>query len=137
MSHTKAPAILIVEKEPDTRELIRSIASSLSQRISMTIVEANDGIKAEFKAANQKFHLVVTAMNLGGKDGLYLLKALKKMDPKNRPNAVILLTDTDFDEKWRELFSPLYFVKKPCEGDELRELLITALSLKPQKIKER
>jgi response regulator RpfG family c-di-GMP phosphodiesterase len=123
MNTEKPISVLVAEKAPDARQLIREAILTIDQRA--LIIDANDGPKAEFKIANQVFDLIITATKLPGKDGLQLLTSFKEMDKKKRPRAVILLTDGKFDEKWNELFSPLHHIEKPFEMPALKALLST------------
>jgi len=130
MEQVKIIPILIAEKEEDTRTLLKETLSSVSPNYKFSVIEASDAAKAEFKAANQKFSLVIAATNLKGKDCLQMLKAFESLGDSHRPDAVMLLVDGEIDDEWSKVFTPLYCIKKPCDTNALAEVISSALALK-------
>jgi DNA-binding response OmpR family regulator len=87
MSATPGPHILVVEDEPNIRELV-----SLHLRLEHAVpVEAEDGRTALELARQKRFDLVILDLMLPGLDGLTVCRAIRKDSP-NQATPILMLT---------------------------------------------
>jgi CheY-like chemotaxis protein len=84
--HT-VPSILIVDGEPDTRLLYKTVFDGLAS----AVVEAEDGAEALGKAICARPDVIVTDSHLRRVDG-YALCALLRNDPSTRSAAIVVVT---------------------------------------------
>jgi two-component system, chemotaxis family, chemotaxis protein CheY len=81
------PSILIVDGEPDTRLLYKTVFDGLAS----TVVEAEDGAEALGKAICARPDVILTDSHLRRVDG-YALCALLRNDPSTRSAAIVIVT---------------------------------------------
>jgi DNA-binding response OmpR family regulator len=87
MNATPGPQILVVEDEPNIRELV-----SLHLRLEHAVpVEAEDGRTALELARQKRFDLVILDLMLPGLDGLTVCRAIRK-DSANKATPILMLT---------------------------------------------
>ena len=87
MNATPGPQILVVEDEPNIRELV-----SLHLRLEHAVpVEAEDGRTALELARQKRFDLVILDLMLPGLDGLTVCRAIRKDSP-NHATPILMLT---------------------------------------------
>ena len=81
------PCVLVVEDEPNIRELV-----SLHLRLEHAVpVEAEDGRSALELARQKRFDLVILDLMLPGLDGLTVCRAIRKDSP-NQATPILMLT---------------------------------------------
>ena len=87
MSTSPGPHVLVVEDEPNIRELV-----SLHLRLEHAVpVEAEDGRTALELARHRRFDLVILDLMLPGLDGLTVCRAIRKDSP-NQTTPILMLT---------------------------------------------
>src|SRR6188474_993796 len=87
MNATPGPQILVVEDEPNIRELV-----SLHLRLEHAVpVEAEDSRRALELARQRRFDLVILDLMLPGLDGLTVCRAIRRDSP-NQTTPILMLT---------------------------------------------
>ena len=87
MSTPAGPHILVVDDEPNIRELV-----SLHLRLEHAVpVEAEDGRTALELARQRRFDLIILDLMLPGLDGLAVCRAIRK-DSRNQTTPIMMLT---------------------------------------------
>ncbi|WP_130470906.1 response regulator [Candidatus Magnetaquicoccus inordinatus] len=84
------PQILVVDDDPDFRQLLRL-------RLSMertNVVETDSGLTALHLVAAQTFHLIIADVQMPGMNGFELLRELRNK-PESREIPIILVTGDD------------------------------------------
>lgn len=124
MSESAAPLALIVDDEPDIRELL---AITLS-RMGIESAAAATLAEARAQLSNQRFALCLTDMRLPDGNGIEVIRHIQQTQPSlpvamitahgNMQSAIEALKAGAFD-----------FINKPVELQTLRELVNTALQL--------
>jgi two-component system response regulator PilR (NtrC family) len=121
---SEMPQVLIVDDEPDIRELLEITL----QRMQLETSSAADIAEAKIKLANQRFDLCLTDMKLPDGNGLELIKHIQKECPET-PVAMITAfgsVDIAINALKEGAFD---FVNKPLDLERLRSLVQTALQL--------
>jgi two-component system response regulator PilR (NtrC family) len=124
MSESTAPLALIVDDEPDIRELL---AITLS-RMGIESEAAATVAESRAQLANKRFSLCLTDMRLPDGNGIEVIRHIQQTQPSlpvamitahgNMQSAIEALKAGAFD-----------FINKPVELQTLRELVNTALQL--------
>ncbi len=120
----KQPLTLIVDDEPDIRELLEITLS----RMGITTHSAADVSSAKLLLVQQEFDLCLTDLHLPDGDGLQLLDYIQQYRP-NLPVAVISAhgnMDTAIKAMKKGAFD---FISKPVDLITLRQLISSALKL--------
>lgn len=120
----KQPLTLIVDDEPDIRELLEITLA----RMGIETYSAADVTSAKLLLAQQKFDLCLTDLRLPDGDGLELLDYMQQHLP-NLPVAVISAhgsMDTAIKAMKKGAFD---FISKPVDVIVLRQLISSALKL--------
>lgn len=122
MSKAK-PKILIVDDEPDVRELIHMTLSEGSYEL----IEAGDGEEALKKIKSKSPDLLILDLILPGLDGWDVCQELRRMRSKM---PVILLTKKPAKSgRWKSMpRGRVEYVTKPFETDRLIEIVKKLLS---------
>ncbi len=118
------PKILIVDDEPDIRELLEITLS----RMNLVTQAAGDLVTARKLLATESFQLCLTDMRLPDGDGLELVREIQTRHPQ-MPVAVITAhgsTETAIEALKSGAFD---FVSKPVDLLKLRTLVQSALML--------
>jgi len=120
----KDPVVLIIDDEPDIRELI---AITL-RRMGVRVKAARDLTEAKVALGVETLHLVLTDMKLPDGDGLDLVDFIQENFPK-LPVAVIT-AHGNMDAAIRALKRGAFdFVPKPIDLEALRKLVDAGLKL--------
>ena len=116
MSATPGPHILVVEDEPNIRELV-----SLHLRLEHAVpVEAEDGRTALELARQKRFDLVILDLMLPGLDGLTVCRAIRKDSPNQATPILMLTARREENDKVLGLDSGADdYLAKPCGVREL------------------
>ena len=116
-----APTVLVVEDEPEIRQLLRA---SLGQE-GLRIVEAADGVRGEIEAGTQKPDLAIVDLGLPGLDGVELIRRIRKWSPMP---IIVLSARTQEKEKVAALDAGADdYVTKPFGVGELLARVRVAL----------
>jgi two-component system, NtrC family, response regulator PilR len=119
------PTVLIVDDEPDIRELL----SMTLQGMDIEPDTAADLAEARQKLQTEDFHFCLTDMRLPDGDGLELVQWMQRQVP-GVPVAVIT-AHGNVETAVRALKLGAYdFVSKPVRVKDLRKLVATALKLR-------
>lgn len=113
--------ILIVDDEPDLREILRLEFEAEG----WNVIEAENGTKAFETFQNSKIDAVASDVRMPGGDGVSLLEKIKAVSPKT---PVVLLTGfADIQEKDALAKGALAMVKKPFDLVSVISLINGAL----------
>ncbi|HEX6591757.1 MAG TPA: sigma-54 dependent transcriptional regulator [Moraxellaceae bacterium] len=120
------PLALIVDDEPDIRELLEITLArmQIDSRSADSLESAHDLLRRE------KFHLCLTDMNLPDGSGISLVQAIQRDYPA-LPVAVITAYGSTEAAVASLKAGAFDFVSKPVELARLRDMVNTALRLKP------
>lgn len=114
----QAPRVLVVDDEPDFRDLVRRTLSYCS------IIEAGDGEQALAALEQSMSHIVVTDIRMPGMDGIELATHLRERYPDLPVVGVSGFVDAD--EVGKDAFRG--FMSKPIAVRAFRALVEEALS---------
>jgi len=118
------PLVLIVDDEPDIRDLL----SITLERMSLRVATAVDVASAREQLAQVRFHLCLTDMRLPDGDGLELVEWMQVNTPEI-PVAVVT-AHGNVETAVRALkLGAFDFVSKPVQIGDLRKIVDTALRL--------
>ncbi len=108
--------ILIVEDEPEIREMIRYILEPLEYQVS----EADNALDARKLLVQSDYDLILMDWMLPGRSGLDFLKELKQKPHKRTPPIIMLTARADESDKVQGLDSGADdYVTKPFSPREL------------------
>lgn len=110
--------ILVVEDEPDARNLFVDLLSSEGYEVSSAV----DGNDALAKSAADKFKLILLDLVMPNKDGLETLQEMKSAPDKYGAPIVVVLTNISGDaavEKAMELGAAGFRLKVEMEPEQL------------------
>jgi two-component system cell cycle response regulator len=117
--------LLVVENEPINLEFKRT----LLEQVGFTVIEAVDADGALSLARARRPRLIVSDVELGGRSGLDLLRAVKA-DPQLRDTPVLLVTTSRWDDALRDEAlrdGACGYLRRPMEPqrivDEIRRAL--------------
>lgn len=113
--------ILIVEDNKDIRKLIRDIIES---NFNVSIIEAQDGVEANWKLANECIDILITDLKMPKVSGIELIISLKKNPTIYQPKYIVVISGA-VDEKMAQTFSErgLKTIAKPIDSTVLIEFL--------------
>lgn len=94
MSETRKLNALVVEDSPPMRKMI---VFALSRVRELNVVEADDGVEALRKIAQQSFDIIITDINMPILDGLKLVKRLRA-DANYRDVPIVIITTEGAEE---------------------------------------
>lgn len=114
--------ILIVDDEPDIRELL----SLLVQDLGYTAATAYDGLNAVETFRRAPAHIVLTDIKMPGKDGIAVLKDIKAMNPETE--VIMISGHGDMQLAIQSLkHDAADFITKPID-EELLEIALNKVS---------
>lgn len=117
--------VLIVD---DEETLTWSLAKSLSSdRETYEVTVANDGETALSLVKSRTYDVVVLDIRLPGINGLDVLIKIKELRPSTKVIMMTAYGSSDIKEKAKARGS-LYYIEKPFEISQLRELILKALN---------
>ena len=104
----------------DDSATVRQVINQTLGEAGYEVVEASDGEEALTKLAERKFHLLITDLNMPKRDGISLVKEVRR-DPANRFLPIIMLTTESDERKRREGKSvgTSGWIVKPFRPDQL------------------
>lgn len=131
MAQTSSPLVLIIDDEPDILELL----DLTLQRMQVQTCSATTMAEALTLLAEKHFDLCLTDMRLPDGDGLTVVRHIQQNLPQT-PVAMITAygsLDTAISALKAGAFD---FLTKPVDLQRLRELVNSALRLKPEQTRE-
>ncbi|MEK7376396.1 MAG: response regulator [Candidatus Margulisiibacteriota bacterium] len=122
-----AKKILIIDDEKDVVEILKAIL----EHEGYETIEANDGREGIVRTKVELPDLVITDINMPGMDGFKVTAEIRKM-PQTFAIPIIMLTSRNSEaDHFKGLSLNVYaYLDKPCDLDELREVVKKALLLK-------
>lgn len=118
----RAPRVLVIDDEPDIRDLIAVILSSVGYEVST----AENGAVAVERAKREAFDLAITDLRMPGMSGIDTMAALKRIDPNL---LVIVVSGYVSDEAAQRACAEgaAHVVCKPVEVHALMHIVEVAL----------
>lgn len=110
--------ILIVEDDQFTRELYHSLLTEAGHEVSV----AADGENGFTEIIKGGYDVILLDIMLPGKDGISILKELKKVKPQKPNKKIVMLTVLDQDEFVQSAFrlgADGYLMKSAMTPDEV------------------
>jgi type II secretory ATPase GspE/PulE/Tfp pilus assembly ATPase PilB-like protein/ActR/RegA family two-component response regulator len=114
--------ILIVEDEPVTRKMLARIL----EKDGYIVAAASDGIDALLRMGKEKFHLILSDIDMPNLDGLRLLD-LKNQKGIDAPVIFLTSKNRPEDERQGYLLGAVDYIKKPFEREPLLKKIQYAL----------
>ena len=115
--------LLIVEDEPEMRDLLRKVLEKEGYRVSV----AGDGREASGRIAREDFDLIVTDMLMPSVGGIELLEVIQRSHPALP--VIIVTAFGDWDSYSRALaLGATAFISKPLRMSELTAAVHAALA---------
>src|SRR5439155_7631933 len=116
--------ILVVEDDPDSRNLLRDVLQSRGA----TVLEAEEVLTAQQYLRTLKVDLVVTDLALPGRDGVSLLNWLRSQ-PHDRGGNVPAVAVTAYDKRYPpgDLSGWAAYFRKPLDLDEVMRTIAAIL----------
>ncbi|HYW99813.1 MAG TPA: response regulator [Candidatus Elarobacter sp.] len=112
--------IMVVDDEPLSLKLIRSLATPLGH----TVLTFDDSQEAGQRAEQQRFDLTFVGMHVPQLDGLELARRIRNSQP-NREATIVMLSSSDDVENVRKAFGEGadFVLTKPVTAARLRPML--------------
>jgi len=112
--------IMVVDDEPVSLKLIRSLAAPLGH----TVLTFEDSQEAGRRAEQQRFDLTFVGMRAPQLDGLQLARRIRNSQP-NREATIVMLSSSDDVENLRKAFGEGvdFVLTKPVTAARLRPML--------------
>lgn len=119
--------ILVVEDEPDTRELV---ATCLEQ-LGATVLQCSDAEEALRQFGDFQPHLLVSDLSLPQQSGLDLVRRIRLTPAGARIPAVALTANASLDDAASALDAGFdVHLTKPVSGDDLVEAVLSVVDLR-------
>ncbi len=121
-------SVLIVDDDPDIREIIKEYLSDMN--VFSSIIEASNGMEAMGKVNNQDFHLFIIDLQMPKKGGLDLIVTLKNsVKLKSIPHTIAIFSGSieSRDVKEAVLLGVRHILTKPADQDEFQEKVASIL----------
>ena len=119
-----APAILLVDDEPDVRIILRRVLLAIAD--GSDLIALDNGAAALAMLQSRMVPLVVTDLNMPGMNGLALAEAVKAASPST---TVVLITAYQLSDLARKSHTKAidHYLPKPFPFDQLEAIVRKAL----------
>ncbi len=118
---------LVVEDSPPMRKMI---VFALSRVRGLNVVEADDGVDALRRIANQRFDIIITDINMPILDGLKLVKRLRADQAYKDVPIIIITTEGAAEDRQRALaLGANAYITKPIQAPQVISLVREILGL--------
>ncbi len=117
--------VIFVDDEPNILDGLRRMLRSLRNEYDMHFVAG--GNEALELMAQQCFDVIVSDMRMPGMDGAQLLEIIQKEHPHTI--RIMLTGQADQDSIYRTVGVVHQFLAKPCDPDQLKNILIQTAAL--------
>lgn len=119
--------ILIVEDSETTRSLIRAVIEEMDD---FNIIEASSGFEALKILPTERFHLIITDINMPDINGIELIRFVKT-NPfyKDIPLIIITTERSEEDRKKGMSLGASAYITKPFKAEELKEAIRKVLNI--------
>jgi PAS domain S-box-containing protein len=117
-------SILVVEDDPDTRELIKTVL----ERHGATVLTVGSGADALAKIGSAKPDVIVSDIGMAGENGYELIRKIRSMDPESggRIPAIALTAYAGAADRRRALMAGFQtHLAKPVEPDDLLAVIVS------------
>ena len=120
-------SVLIVEDSATTRAMIKAVIEDMGD--DFITLEAGTGFEALKLLPQERFDLVITDINMPDVNGLELINFVKS-NPNYQHIPIIIVTTerSDADRERGLALGASAYVTKPFNAEELREVIVKALS---------
>jgi two-component system chemotaxis response regulator CheY len=127
MSENRKLNALVVEDSPPMRKMI---VFALSRVRELSVVEADDGVEALRKIAQQSFDIIITDINMPILDGLKLVKRLRADENYKEVPIVIITTEGAEEDRQRALaLGANAYITKPIQAPQVLSLVREILDI--------
>ena len=127
MSESRKLNALVVEDSPPMRKMI---VFALSRVRELSVVEADDGVEALRKIAQQSFDIIITDINMPILDGLKLVKRLRADENYKEVPIVIITTEGAEEDRQRALaLGANAYITKPIQAPQVLSLVREILDI--------
>lgn len=110
--------ILIVDDEPEIREIIReNLETEFPDKL--VIQEVGNGHDALQRIQRQKYDLVITDIRMPKKDGVSLINSTANMAPAIKPRRFVVVSGHGAPQAFSDRIGQVSFLAKPIEWEEL------------------
>jgi len=125
-----ASTVLIVDDEPDNREVITAIVQDVMGHTAVTVTNGAEALAA----ARSQPDLVLLDLRMPGLSGFDVARALKR-DPLTEAIPIVAITALDAEDDRREAIAAgcVGCVTKPFSEESLTSAVSTVLALSPRK----
>jgi two-component system chemotaxis response regulator CheY len=118
---------LVVEDSPPMRKMI---VFALSRVRGLNVVEADDGVDALRRIAEQRFDIIITDINMPILDGLKLVKRLRADEAYKDVPIIIITTEGAAEDRQRALaLGANAYITKPIQAPQVISLVREILGL--------
>jgi two-component system chemotaxis response regulator CheY len=111
-------SILIVDDDPNMRELLRLHLSNAGYRVAV----ARDGLEAGYGLLRSRPDLIISDVNMPHLDGFEFIAAMREEAQFRRIPVIFLTTAADGEGRGKELCAVGYLAK-PVRADKLLSLV--------------
>jgi two-component system chemotaxis response regulator CheY len=112
--------VLIVEDSPTMRQLI---SFALKRLRGIRVVEASDGVDGLRKLSTEKFHLILTDINMPVMDGLKLVSLVRNDANYSETPIVVITTEGASEDRERALaLGANDYITKPIQPNLILEV---------------
>jgi len=119
--------VLVVEDSPPMRKMI---VFALSRLRELQVTEADDGVDALRKLAQQRYDLILTDINMPILDGLKLVKRLRADRSYRETPIIIITTEGAAGDRKRALdLGANAYITKPIQAPLVQKIVRQILGL--------
>ena len=111
-------SILIVDDDPNMRELLRLHLSNAGYRVAV----ARDGLEAGYGLLRSRPDLIISDVNMPHLDGFEFIAAMREEAQFRRIPVIFLTTAADGEGRGKEL-GAVGYLAKPVRADKLLSLV--------------
>lgn len=117
--------VLVVDDEPDIRELIQTQLTSHFDDIG--IIMASDGLEATQKLPFQAFDCIITDLKMPKKEGQAFIRSIRSSQ-LNEFTPIVVVTGSP-DQAYNNSKDYIYQMSKPIDFDQLNKLVENQIKL--------
>ncbi len=126
-SSTRTYRALVVEDSPPMRKMI---VFALARIRELSVEEADDGVDALRRIAQEKFDIIITDINMPILDGLKLVKRLRADEVYRDVPIVIITTEGAAEDRQRALaLGANAYIAKPIQAPQVLAIVRETLGL--------
>lgn len=123
------PFILVVDDDPDSRELVAEILSQEGFRVET----ADDGYEALGKVQMMQPDLVVTDLEMPGMDGIELIARTREVaEPQSASPAIVMTAGGEARREEASRQGAAEVLEKPLDPDHLVSVVRRTLTPRPR-----